>query len=105
MKQIKSNGKNLLMFSYSTHDYMDMYPEQIFRTMESKEMMEKFIHHMKTNWCSGTVTMGKEITPEEYFEARQSDYWKGCEEGLDNLACDCTEDWVSAYNKLLATLE
>lgn len=98
---MKANGKNLLMFMYQTHDYMDMYPETSFRTAESHEVMNQFIASMRERWCSGTVSDAKEVTPEEYFKARQSDYWKGYEVQLDNLALDCTQDWLDKYAKLL----
>lgn len=98
---MKSNGKNLKMFIYQTHDYMDMRPETSFRTAESQEVMDQFVAHMRTNWCSGTVSDGKEITPEEYFAARQSDYWKGYEAQLDELALDCTQEWLDTYSQLL----
>lgn len=83
---------------------MDMRPETNFRTIESPERMEEFIAHMREHWCSGTVSNATQVTPEEYFLARQSSYWKGYEEALDDVACDCTEEWVNEYNKLLATL-
>lgn len=98
---MKANGKNLKMFVYQTHDYMDMNPETSFRTAESQEVMNQFIDHMRTNWCSGTVSDAKEVTPSEYLKARQSDYWKGFEEALDNLALDCTQEWLDIYSELL----
>ena len=98
---MKANGKNLKMFIYQTHDYMDMHPETSFRTAESQEVMNQFIEYMSTYWCSGTVSGGTEVTPEEYYKARQSNYWKGYEEQLDNLALDCTQEWLDKYSKLL----
>ena len=98
---MKANGKNLKMFVYTTHDYMDMKPETSFRTAESQEVMNQFIDHMKANWCSGTVSDATEVTPSEYLKARQSDYWKGYEEALDNLALDCTQEWLNTYSELL----
>lgn len=98
---MEANGKNLKMFIYQTHDYMDMEPEWNFRTAESEEVMNQFIQHMRTNWCSGTVSDAEELTPAEYFHHRQSDYWKGYEEQLDNLALDCTQEWLDKYAQLL----
>jgi hypothetical protein len=98
---MKANGKNLKMFIYQHHDYMDMQPETSFRTAESQEVMDQFIEHMRTHWCSGTVSDAKELTPEEYFHHRQSDYWKGYEIQLDNLALDCTQEWLDKYSQLL----
>ena len=98
---MKANGKNLKMFMYQTHDYMDMKPETSFRTAESQEVMNQFIEHMRTHWCSGTVSDAKEMTPMEYYTARCSAYWKGYEKALDNLACDCSEEWLKEYNSLL----
>lgn len=98
---MKANGKNLRMFMYQTHDYMDMYPETSFRTAESQEVMNQFVQHMRTHWNSGTVSEGKELTPQEYYAARQSKYWRGYEEQLDNLALDCSQEWLDAYSSLL----
>lgn len=95
---MEANGKNLIMFEYNTHHYMDMYPETSFRTEVSKEAMDAFIARMREMWCSGTVSDAKEVTPLEFFEARQSKYWKGCEEQLDEAACDCRPEWVEEYN-------
>ncbi len=89
------------MFMYETHDYMDMKPETNFRTAESQEVINQFIEHMRTHWCSGTVSDAKEVTPSEYLKARQSDYWKGYEEALDNLVLDCTQEWYCEYHRLL----
>ena len=85
------------MFMYQTHDYMDMKPETSFRTAESQEVMNAFIERMRNLWCSGTVSAATEVSPMEYFEARQSKYWRGYEEQLDNLAEDCTQDWLEEY--------
>ena len=98
---MKANGKNLMMFMYTTHHYMDMKPETSFRTAESEEAMKHFIECMRTNWCSGSVSDAKVVTPSEYYAARQSDYWKGYEEALDNLALDCTQEWLDTYSYLL----
>ena len=98
---MKANGKNLLMFSYMTHDYMDELPEQSFRTAESHEVMDAFMEHMATHWSGGTCYGKHECTPEEYFQLRNSRYWKGLEFLLDDLAEDCTEEWVATYSKLL----
>lgn len=95
---MKANGKNLKMFIYQTHDYMDMHPETSFRTAESQEVMNQFIEHMRTRWCSGTVSAASEVSPMEYFEARQSRYWRGYEDQLDNLAEDCDKYWLEEYN-------
>jgi hypothetical protein len=97
---MKANGKNLKMFIYQTHDYMDMKPETSFRTAESQEVMNQYVTHMRTWWSGGTVSDGKEVTPEEYFKARQSDYWKGYEFQLDELALDCSQEWLDEYSKL-----
>ena len=105
MKQITPNGKHLLMFAYQTHDYMDMEPENNFRTIESEEKMDEFIAHMREHWNSGTISDAKEVTPYEFFQARQSEYWKGYEGALDEGARDCTPEWIEKYNKYLATLD
>lgn len=89
------------MFTYQVHHYMDEKPEIEFRTAESQEVMDQFVEHMRARWCSGTVSNGKEVTPEEYYKARQSDYWKGYEEQLDNLALDCTQEWLDKYSQLV----
>ena len=98
---MKANGKNLMMFMYQTHDYMDLEPETSFRTAESQEVMNQFIAYMRKNWCSGTVSDATVVTPSDYYRARQSDYWKGYEEALDDLALDCTQEWLDDYSKLL----
>ena len=100
---MKANGKNLLMVSYYTHDYMDPAPEQSFRTIESKERFDEFVKCMKA-W-SGTIYGYKELTPQEYFDLRNSDYWHGYENQLDHLALDCPQDWIDEYNTLLNTLK
>lgn len=89
------------MYQYTSHDYMDLHPEQNFRTIESKERMNEFISHMRMHWNSGTISDAKLVSPKEYYEARCSEYWKGYEEALDNAAKDCTPEWVEEYNKLL----
>lgn len=89
------------MYQYTTHHYMDLYPEINFRTIESEERMKEFIEFMRTSFCSGTVSDAKLVSPKEYYEARCSEYWKGYEEALDNAAKDCSPEWVEEYNKLL----
>jgi hypothetical protein len=101
---MKANGKNLKMFVFETHHYMDMYPETEFMTRESQAVANGFIHQMRSNWASGTVSDAKEVTPEEFFKARQSNYWNGCEDLLDNLALDCTQEWVDIYSELLSSI-
>lgn len=98
---MKANGKNLKMFMYQTHDYMDMHPETNFRTAESLDVMNEILEDFKANWHSGTVSAPKEVSPKEYFQARQSRYWKGYEEELDALACDCTEEWLKEYQSYI----
>ena len=98
---MKANGKNLMMFVFETHDYMDMYPERHLATYKSQEDADKFIAHMRDMWCSGTMSDAKELTPEELFKQRQSKYWKGYEEAIDNAALDCTQEFVDKYSKLL----
>lgn len=94
---MEANGKELIMFYYESHDYMDLHPEQHFRTIESKELMDEFIKHMREHWCSGTTSDAHEVTPLEFFKARQSRYWYGCEEMLDEAALDCKQPWVDEY--------
>lgn len=98
---MKSNGKNLIMFTYQVHDYMDERPETEFRTAESQEVANKIISALRSSWASGTVSDPKEVTPEEYAKARMSSYWKGYESALDNLALDCTQDWLDEYSTLI----
>ena len=100
-KKLQANGKNLLMFKYQTQDYMDASPSISYRTMESQELMDQWVTHMRRTWSGGTTSKGKIVTPKEYYEARQSSYWKGCEEKLDKLALDCTQEWLDEYNNLL----
>lgn len=101
---MKANGKNLKMFKYETHHYMDMKPETHFRTIESAELMKEFIEHMRTNWCSGTVSNAHEVTPEEFFRARQSSYWRGYEDMLDKAALDCSQEWLNVYSAMINNL-
>ena len=93
---MKANGKNLIMFYYESHDYMDLHPEQNFRT-DTKEGMDAFIKHMREHWCSGTISDAHEVTPLDFFKARQSRYWHGCEDNLDDAALDCVQAWVDEY--------
>lgn len=93
---MKANGKNLIMFYYESHDYMDLHPEQHFR-IDTKENMDAFIKHMREHWCSGTISDAHEVAPLEFFKARQSTYWKDCEEMLDEAALDCKQIWVDEY--------
>lgn len=102
---MKANGKNLKMFMYQTHDYMDMKPETSFRTAESQEVMDQMITEFRNRWNSGTVSDAHEVTPMEFYMARCSAYWHGYEQQLDNLACDCTEEWVDEYNSLIHSTE
>lgn len=101
MKTLQPNGKHLLMFAYDIQEYMDPEPEHSFRTIESKEKMEEWVSHMRKMPWSGTISNIKQVTPQEYFSARNSQYWKGYEERLDALAEDCTPEWVEEYNSLL----
>ena len=98
---MKSNGKNLTMFTYQVHHYMDEKPETEFRTAESQKVVNSIIANLRSNWASGTVSIPKEVTPEEYAKARMSSYWKGYESALDNLALDCTQEWVDKYSALI----
>lgn len=83
-----------MMYQYTTHHYMDLYPEINFRTIESEERMKEFIEFMRTSFCSGTVSNAKLVSPKEYYEARCSEYWKGIYlDMLDNL--DCHTDKVT----------
>lgn len=102
---MKANGKNLKLFSYWIHDYMDLNPEQSFMTVKSEDEMKQFIDCMRDCWCSSTVSDPKEMSPEEFFNARQSDYWKGYELQLDSIAADCPQEWVDKYDKLLTWAE
>ena len=85
------------MFMYESHDYMDMYPEKHLATYTTQEDANKFIAHMRNTWNSGTMSDAKELTPMELFEQRQSLYWRGCSENIDNAALDCTQDFVDEY--------
>lgn len=102
---MKANGKNLKMFMYQTHDYMDWEPVTAFRTAESQEVMNQFIDHMREMWNSGTVSNPTEMSPMGYYKARCSAYWKGYEEQLDALACDCSEEWLKEYDSLVHSIE
>lgn len=90
-----------MMYQYTIHHYMDLYPEINFRTIESEERMQEFIEFMRTSFCSGTVSNAKIVTPKEYYDARCSKYWKGYEKDLDKAAEDCTPEWIEEYNNLL----
>ena len=94
---MKANGKNLMMFSYQVQEYMDLKPSTSFRTIESREKMDEFVNYMKTAPWSGTIFDVKEVSPMDFFKARQSRYWRGYEEQLDNLALDCPSHWVAEY--------
>lgn len=94
---MKANGKKMKMFMYESHDYMDMYPEKHLVTYRTQEEVDSFITYMREHWNSGTITNAKELTPIELFRQRQSRYWKGCEELIDNAALDCTQAWVDEY--------
>ena len=95
---MKSNGKNLKMFKYSHHDYMDMYPEWSFATWKDQETADKCINGMREMYNSGTVSNAVEVSPMEFFQDRQSKYWRGYEEALDNAALDCPQEWVDEYS-------
>lgn len=95
---MKANGLNYKMFRYSTHDYMDMQPEVSFATWQSKEKAMEAIKEFRNTWNSGTVSDPVEITPMQFFLARQSNYWKGYEDRLDTMAQDCTEEWLDEYS-------
>lgn len=95
---MKANGKNYKMYYYETHDNMDMYPEQHFATYKCNEDANKYIKNMRKYWSSGTVSDAKIMSPIKFFMARQSRYWKGCEEAMDNAALDCTQDWLDEYS-------
>lgn len=98
---MKSNGKNLKLFLYYTHDYMDMYPEQHLRSIETVEMMSAFIASMREHWCSGTVSDAVELTPQRLLEVRKDPYWKGYEEAIDNFVLDAPQEFVDMYNQLI----
>lgn len=94
---MKVNGKNMKMFLYESHDYMDMYPEKHLATYATQEDADKFIAHMRDHWCSGTMSDAKELSPIKLFEQRQSKYWKGCEDSIDNAVLDCTQEFADEY--------
>lgn len=100
-KKLRANGKNLIMFKYQTQDYMDASPSISFKTIESQELMNQWVAHMRKTWSGGTISNGKIVTPKGYYEARQSSYWKGYEEKLDKLTLDCTQEWLDEYSNLL----
>lgn len=102
---MKANGKNLKMFMYTTHHYMDMKPEFAFQTAESQEVIDQILNGFRKRWNSGTVSAAHEVTPMEFYMTRCSAYWKGYEQQLDNLACDCTQKWVDEYNSLIYSTE
>lgn len=102
MKTMKANGKNLKMFLYESHDYMDMYPEKHLATYPTKGDIDNFISRMRESWCSGTMSDAKELSPMELFEQRQSRYWKGCEEAIDNAVLDCPQYYVDEYSFYVA---
>lgn len=99
---MKANGKNLKMYLFSTQHYMDMYPEYRLQT-STDENIKEFINHMRETWNSGIISYPKELTPEEYFQQRQSKYWKGYEASIDNLVLDCSQEYVDEYFKLVDT--
>ena len=98
---MKANGKNLKLFLYFTHDYMDEHPEQHLRSMETTEMMNEFIVSMKDHWCSGTVSDAEELSPKRLYEVRKDPYWKGYEEAIDNFVLDAPQEFVKQYEDLL----
>lgn len=102
---MKANGKNLKMFMYSTHHYMDKEPEIAFRTAESHEVIDQILKEFRERWNSGTVSAAHEVTPIGLYMARCSAYWHGYEQQLDDLACDCPEEWVKEYDSLVHSTE
>lgn len=94
---MESNGKNMKVFMYESHDYMDMYPEKHLITFTTQDKADAFIANMRDHWCSGTISAAKELSPIELFEQRQSSYWRGYEESIDNLALDGTQSFVEEY--------
>ena len=76
------------IYIYETHDYMDMYPETVFRLFESQEQANDFIEHMRSNWNSGTVSDAHLATPEEFTKLLKQYHWSDSEmqEWLDK--CD-----------------
>ena len=102
---MKANGKNLKMFMYTTHYYMDMRPNVEFRTAESQEVIDQILNGFRERWNSGTVSSAHEVTPMEFYMARCSAYWHGYKHQLDNLACDCTKEWVKEYDSLVHSTE
>lgn len=98
---MKANGKNWIMFQYETKDCWDIRSSINFKTMSSLKDMDRLITTLREGWFTGFISKPKIVTPKEYYEARQSSYWKGYEEKLDKLALDCTQEWLDEYNNLL----
>lgn len=98
---MKANGKNLRMYIYKLQYYMDLKHEVGFGTAKSYEEMQESLDQMNANWSSGVFFDIQGVTPEEFCAARQSNYWKGYEAQLDNLALDCTQEWLDKYCSLL----
>lgn len=85
------------MFRYSVHEFMNAKPEECFATYKSKEEAVANLEEY-AKYISGSVSIPAEVSPMEYFEARQSRYWKGFEGNLDIAAEDCDKDWLEEYS-------
>lgn len=94
---MKANGKNLMMFSYLIQGTMDWKPEICFMSIESRKKMQEFINFVQGHTGDNIFNV-KEVSPFEYFQARQSKYWKGHEADLDKNAEDCSKQWVEEYD-------
>jgi hypothetical protein len=96
-----TNGKNLKMFMYETHDYMDLKPERVLRTEISQREMDDYISAMRDSGWSGTISNAKELTPAELVSQRNDPYWRGFAWSIDRLARNCTEEFYKEYMRLL----
>jgi hypothetical protein len=98
---MQTSGKNLKVFMYETHDYMDPKPERVLRTEISQRRVDDYISTMRDSGWSGTISNAKELTPAELVSQRNDPYWRGFERNIDCLAKDCTEEFYEEYMRLL----
>lgn len=62
-------------YYYEAHDYMDLKPMGSFCLCASQEEADQFISHMRTNWCSGTVSDARPLSKQEFIDLLTNHDW------------------------------
>lgn len=101
---MKANDKNYVIVEVEKQDFMDVKPDFALVSFKSIEDAQTWAKQMSKSYSGGTTRIVRELTPKSLVERRQSSYWKGFEDRIDNLALDAPQDFVDCYANILDNL-